>query len=96
MCLGVLSRGVFYREGLVEGDAVDDGAAFEELLGGVDVFGVDDRVSACGVGGQRQLDGSVVGDLAARSESVADISEARRSSLKSIVPRRGSLRAAAS
>jgi hypothetical protein len=36
VCLGLLSRGFFYRESLVEADAVDDGTAFEELLGSVD------------------------------------------------------------
>jgi hypothetical protein len=34
--------GVRGGQSLVEADAVDDGTTFEELLGGVDVVGIDD------------------------------------------------------
>jgi hypothetical protein len=73
-----LSHWVFHRESLVEGYAVDNRAAFEELLGGIDVLCVDNRISACRAGGQRQLNGPVIAGPVSGAERVADISEIRR------------------
>jgi len=72
---------------LVEGDAVDDGTAFKELLGGVDVFVDDDRESTRRVRGQRELIG-VVGDSSTGPKRVTDVDNVRCTALEPSVPRR--------